>query len=67
MNASKGQSEKIRRKLGMVDIEDLALDFTIPGYDLELRVSAQLYLRTGCTHENDTAWGPRSLCNFGER
>jgi hypothetical protein len=22
-----------------VDVEDLALDFTIPGYDIELRVS----------------------------
>lgn len=22
----------------MVDVEDLALDFTIPGYDIELRV-----------------------------
>ncbi|KAH8075865.1 hypothetical protein BXZ70DRAFT_712273 [Cristinia sonorae] len=37
MNVPKGHSDKIRRKLGMVDIEDLALDFTIPGYDIELR------------------------------
>ncbi|KAJ3559621.1 hypothetical protein NM688_g224 [Phlebia brevispora] len=35
--ANKGQSEKIRRKLGLVNVEDLALDFTIPGYDIELR------------------------------
>lgn len=28
---------QIRRKLGMMDIEDLALDFTIPGYDIELK------------------------------
>ncbi|TCD69149.1 Ubiquitin fusion degradation protein 4 [Steccherinum ochraceum] len=37
MAASKGQSDKIRRKLGLAEIEDLALDFTIPGYDIELR------------------------------
>jgi hypothetical protein len=32
---------QILRKVAMVDIgnvEDLALDFTIPGYDIELRV-----------------------------
>lgn len=28
----------MRRKLGIVSIEDLSLDFTIPGYDIELRV-----------------------------
>lgn len=27
----------MRRKLGMVTVEDLALDFTVPGYDVELR------------------------------
>lgn len=42
MTANKGHSEKMRRKLGLVDIEDLALDFTIPGYDIELRVSAEI-------------------------
>ncbi|KAL4245224.1 UPL family protein [Abortiporus biennis] len=36
MNSQKGQNDKLRRKLGMVDIEDLALDFTIPGYDIAL-------------------------------
>jgi hypothetical protein len=25
-----------------VDVEDLALDFTIPGYDIELRVRSSL-------------------------
>ncbi|KAI0079345.1 HECT-domain-containing protein [Panus rudis PR-1116 ss-1] len=35
--SARGQDEKIRRKLGIVEIEDLALDFTIPGYDIELR------------------------------
>ncbi len=29
---------QLRRKLGLVNVEDLALDFTIPGYDIELRV-----------------------------
>ncbi|KAI0924248.1 hypothetical protein AcW2_005179 [Taiwanofungus camphoratus] len=36
----KSQNEKIRRKLGVIDdvaVEDLALDFTLPGYDIELR------------------------------
>ncbi|OCH91486.1 hypothetical protein OBBRIDRAFT_775037 [Obba rivulosa] len=36
---AKGQNEKLRRKLALVedvDLEDLALDFTIPGYDIEL-------------------------------
>ncbi|EKM50678.1 uncharacterized protein PHACADRAFT_264072 [Phanerochaete carnosa HHB-10118-sp] len=37
MTVHTGQSDKIRRKLGMVNVEDLALDFTIPGYDIELR------------------------------
>lgn len=37
MTAQTGQSDKMRRKLGMVNVEDLALDFTIPGYDIELR------------------------------
>lgn len=35
-------SLQLRRKLNVVDdisVEDLALDFTIPGYDIELRVS----------------------------
>jgi hypothetical protein len=27
-----------------VDVEDLALDFTIPGYDIELRVSDAAFL-----------------------
>ncbi|CDO68376.1 hypothetical protein BN946_scf184815.g23 [Trametes cinnabarina] len=41
--ASKKQDEKLRRKLaaiedmGGVSIEDLGLDFTVPGYDIELR------------------------------
>ncbi|TFY68826.1 hypothetical protein EVJ58_g785 [Rhodofomes roseus] len=38
--SAKSQAEKIRRKLGVVEdvlVEDLALDFTIPGYDIELR------------------------------
>ncbi|KAH7881773.1 hypothetical protein F5I97DRAFT_1945577 [Phlebopus sp. FC_14] len=37
---SKGQSEKFLRKIALMDIvnvEDLALDFTLPGYDIELR------------------------------
>ncbi|KAH7913854.1 hypothetical protein BJ138DRAFT_1177757 [Hygrophoropsis aurantiaca] len=36
----KGHSEKLYRKVALMDIvnvEDLALDFTIPGYDIELR------------------------------
>lgn len=36
----KGQSEKLYRKVALMDIvnvEDLALDFTLPGYDIELR------------------------------
>ncbi|KAG1728087.1 hypothetical protein EDB19DRAFT_1897431 [Suillus lakei] len=36
----KGQSEKLFRKVALMDIvnvEDLALDFTVPGYDIELR------------------------------
>ncbi|KIP04525.1 hypothetical protein PHLGIDRAFT_191474 [Phlebiopsis gigantea 11061_1 CR5-6] len=37
MTAPTGHSDKMRRKLGMVNIEDLSLDFTIPGYDIELR------------------------------
>ncbi|KAI0686676.1 hypothetical protein BC835DRAFT_1287769 [Cytidiella melzeri] len=37
MASNSGQSEKMRRKLGMATIEDLALDFTVPGYDIELR------------------------------
>lgn len=32
-------SQKVA-KIERVNIEDLALDFTIPGYDIELRVSA---------------------------
>lgn len=39
MTVQTGHSDKMRRKLGMVNVEDLALDFTIPGYDIELRVS----------------------------
>ncbi|KAI9062557.1 hypothetical protein FKP32DRAFT_1593207 [Trametes sanguinea] len=41
--AAKTQDEKLRRKLaaiedmGGVSIEDLGLDFTVPGYDIELR------------------------------
>jgi hypothetical protein len=27
-----------------VDVEDLALDFTIPGYDIELRVSNAIFV-----------------------
>ncbi|KAH9851913.1 hypothetical protein C2E23DRAFT_904051 [Lenzites betulinus] len=41
---AKSQSEKLRRKLAAledmdsgVDVEDLGLDFTVPGYDIELR------------------------------
>ncbi|GBE89625.1 hypothetical protein SCP_1602880 [Sparassis crispa] len=37
--ATKSQNDKLRRKLAMVEevnVEDLALDFTIPGYDIEL-------------------------------
>ena len=30
-------------KIERVNIEDLALDFTIPGYDIELRVSATVF------------------------
>ncbi|GJE98055.1 Ubiquitin fusion degradation protein [Phanerochaete sordida] len=37
MTVPTGQSDKMRRKLGMVTVEDLALDFTVPGYDVELR------------------------------
>lgn len=36
----KGQNEKLFRKIALIDIvnvEDLALDFTLPGYDIELR------------------------------
>lgn len=36
----KGQSDKLFRKVALkdiVNIEDLALDFTLPGYDIELR------------------------------
>jgi len=36
---TKSQNEKLRKKLAMVEdvnVEDLALDFTIPGYDIEL-------------------------------
>ncbi|KAI6024407.1 hypothetical protein EDC04DRAFT_2869441 [Pisolithus marmoratus] len=36
----KGQNEKLFRKVALIDIvnvEDLALDFTLPGYDIELR------------------------------
>ncbi|KAG8220830.1 hypothetical protein J3R82DRAFT_2323 [Butyriboletus roseoflavus] len=36
----KGQAEKLFRKVTLMDIvnvEDLALDFTLPGYDIELR------------------------------
>ncbi|KAL4078725.1 hypothetical protein V8B97DRAFT_1933082 [Scleroderma yunnanense] len=36
----KGQNEKLFRKIALMDIvnvEDLALDFTLPGYDIELR------------------------------
>ncbi|KAF9245359.1 hypothetical protein BU15DRAFT_85677 [Melanogaster broomeanus] len=36
----KGQSEKLFRKVALMDIvnvEDLSLDFTLPGYDIELR------------------------------
>ncbi|KAG1723840.1 uncharacterized protein EDB91DRAFT_1340148 [Suillus paluster] len=36
----KGQSEKLFRKVALMDIvnvEELALDFTVPGYDIELR------------------------------
>ncbi|KAF8557697.1 hypothetical protein OG21DRAFT_1434490 [Imleria badia] len=38
--AVKGQAEKLFRKVALMDIvnvEDLALDFTLPGYDIELR------------------------------
>ncbi|KAI0364359.1 hypothetical protein BV20DRAFT_1107706 [Pilatotrama ljubarskyi] len=41
--AAKSQNEKLRRKLAAiedmdgVDVEDLGLDFTVPGYDIELR------------------------------
>ncbi|KAI0352109.1 hypothetical protein OH77DRAFT_1428880 [Trametes cingulata] len=41
--AAKNQNEKLRRKLAAiedmegVDVEDLGLDFTVPGYDIELR------------------------------
>ena len=36
--------EQIRRKLGLIDLEDMALDFTLPGYDaVELRVSQTVH------------------------
>jgi hypothetical protein len=30
--------------MDIVNVEDLALDFTVPGYDIELRVSFILFL-----------------------
>ena len=44
--AAKSPNEKLRRKLAAledmdgVSVEDLGLDFTVPGYDIELRVSS---------------------------
>ncbi|KAF8074929.1 hypothetical protein FPV67DRAFT_1559549 [Lyophyllum atratum] len=38
--AAKSQNDKLSRKVAMVEsvsIEDLALDFTVPGYDIELK------------------------------
>ena len=37
----------------MVDVEDLALDFTIPGYDIELRVS--IFLSFGLHHADSAS------------
>lgn len=44
--AGKSQNEKLRRKLAALEdmdtgdeVENLGLDFTVPGYDIELRVS----------------------------
>ena len=47
--AAKSPNEKLRRKLAAledmdgVSVEDLGLDFTVPGYDIELRVSPTSY------------------------
>lgn len=44
--AGKSQNEKLRRKLAALEdmdtgdeVENLGLDFTVPGYDIELKVS----------------------------
>lgn len=47
---------QMRRKLGIVNIEDLALDFTIPGYDIELRVRVIFRPGTIYSHNYGLAW-----------
>ncbi|PCH36373.1 hypothetical protein WOLCODRAFT_28515 [Wolfiporia cocos MD-104 SS10] len=49
---TKTQNDKLLRKLGVVgdiQVEDLALDFTIPGYDIEIRPGGR---DTAVTSEN---------------
>ena len=53
-------SQKVA-KIERVNIEDLALDFTIPGYDIELRVSALVSIPKNCTQmftspTEETSW-----------
>jgi E3 ubiquitin-protein ligase TRIP12 len=53
-------SQKVA-KIERVNIEDLALDFTIPGYDIELRVSAVVSISKNLTQVftslmEETSW-----------
>jgi hypothetical protein len=52
-----------------VSIEDLALDFTIPGYDIELRVSFQCWflLLSTSYFVVVAAWWERRRGNIRER
>jgi len=58
---------QLLRKVAMVEqvsVEDLALDFTVPGYDMELRVCYSSPDLDLCSPQSQ-AWWPRHSSNFG--
>ena len=54
--------------MDIVNVEDLALDFTVPGYDIELRVS---FITSSVPVDRNSfhvikAWWTRYSCDFGQ-
>jgi hypothetical protein len=49
-----------------VNVENLALDFTVPGYDMELRVGLLWPFPTEVSDHFTEAWWPRVPSHFGE-
>jgi hypothetical protein len=60
---------QLLRKVAMVDIanvEDLALDFTIPGYDIELRVCDDISFILFSLTTFNQAWRTRNSSDLGQ-